>query len=480
MNRRNTLGRTLLGLSLIGAAGVATALAPTTALTTAVMASQGDEDGQDILIFRSGVTTTGKIIEETATKIVFKGVISGIETTAEFDKADILKIKRGVAVAEPGLEPEREVIEARADERDPVLGDSESVYVLELTGVFGKDIAPKPIEQALKDVQRLEPDYLIVVVDNQWDAGLFGGLEEQDLGDERTNFDEFSIADRIEPLFTERMQREWDNPPEVVFWVKQAMGGAAFLPFTSPNMYFASDARLGGIGYLDRLFGSTGDEVVRQKQYSLRLGRAKGMALQAGYDPKIIEALTWAEYVLSYSLEGGKPVYHEREPEHAGEILLTDNASQQDGKEDTIEELARGEGNDCLTLKAETAQALQVSDGTADTLDDLLYLHGIKRGFRILDGRGDRIMDQWRGSVRSAERELPRLMRDFQRIEVQGQDARERNRQRGKQIKKLNDIKRLVQKFDGALVPQRYDVPGIAQLDIMISEIELQITADRD
>ena len=108
----------------------------------------------------------------------------------------------------------------------------------------------------MRDAKKFEPDVLVVVMDNDWSMALVNGLAEQDLSDEFSNFDQFSIADKIEPLFTERIETEWSKQPRLVFWVKQAMGGAAFLPFTSPEIYFSRDARLGGIGYLDRLFGS--------------------------------------------------------------------------------------------------------------------------------------------------------------------------------------------------------------------------------
>ena len=475
MRRMTRSGRWLVGALAFGVVAFGPAAAPSVDPSAPASAAPGDEGEMSRIIFRSGETLIGRIVEETDQKVVFHGTVNGIEVTVDFDKANILKIEHGVAAPPTADEPD---VPDRADAAVPDTTGAESVYVVELKGVFGEDIAYRPIEQALEDAKRLEPDYLIVVVDNDWNEKMFGGLEENMLGDDVADFDQFEMTRRIAPLFTEVMRNEWPKQPEVVFWVKQAMGGAAFLPFNSPNMYFKSDARLGGVGYLDRLFGSTGDEVVRDKQYSLRLERARGMAIAGGYDGEIIKALTWTDYELSYSLEGGKPVYHEREPENAGEVLLTDNGKED--KEDTIEELARGEGNDVLTLRAEVAKTLGVSDGTVDTMDDLLFALGISRGYKMLNGRAASIMEQWSNSVRSAKRELPKMWRDYQRIQIAGDTARERNRERGRQINKLNDIKKLIQRHDGAIIPQRYGVPGITDIDIIISQIKLAIAGDRD
>jgi len=477
MKRMTRSGRVLGSALVFGMLAVGPAAAPSIDPSGPAAAGQTDEGELCRIIFRSGETVTGRIIEETDQKVVFRGKVNGIEVTVPFEKSDILKIERGVA-PEPG-KSDVAAPEDKAPAVEPAKsGDQPTVYVLTLEGQFGVDIAYKPIEQALEDAKQMEPDYLVVIVDNDWSEALQGGLKEKELGDDLSKFDEFFTTERIAPLFAENIRREWKKQPEVVFWVKQAMGGIAFLPFTSPHMYFESDARLGGVGYLDRLFGSMGDEMFRQKQRSLRQGMVRGIAIEGGYDTEIIDALTWTDTVLSYKLEGGKPVFFEREPENAGEVLLTDDGK--DDRQDTIEELARGEGNDVLTLRAELARTLGVSDGTVDTLDDLLFDLGISRGYTLLDGRADRIMSQWHKSIKSAVRQLPRLWKDYQEIQITGADARERNRQRSRQIAKLEEIKRLIQRHDGALVPQRYGYPGIDQIDIMISQIRLDITADRD
>src|SRR5690606_8060666 len=96
---------------------------------------------------------------------------------------------------------------------------------------------------------------------------LEGFVEEK--ADDQGEFEEYSIAEAIHPAFTSEMRAKWEKQPQVVFWVERAMSGMAFLPLVKNDIYFTSDGRMGGVGGLDELFGSMGDEVVRDKQKSL-------------------------------------------------------------------------------------------------------------------------------------------------------------------------------------------------------------------
>ena len=86
------------------------------------------------------------------------------------------------------------------------------------------------------------------------------------------------LADRV------NLGGEFKTKPRMVAWVNKATGGAAFFPFLFKEIYFTSDGKMGGLGALESMFGGVGDEAVRQKQRSLRLGRAKGLAAKGGHD----------------------------------------------------------------------------------------------------------------------------------------------------------------------------------------------------
>jgi hypothetical protein len=295
-------------------------------------------------------------------------------------------------------------------------------------------------------------------------------------------FDELFRAEAMETTFTEEIQHEWaaDKQPQVVFWVKKAMGGACFLPFNARTIYFSSEGKMGGIGGLEQIFGQMGDKVVREKQFSLRLKHAEGRAIQGGYEPLIVRAMARTEFVLSYHMVGGKPEFLERMPEAPDEILLTDDGDQQAGRKDSIQELARGEGNDCLTLTAKVAYDLGVSKGTVDSMDDLLFQLGVARNHVILKGQSPQILKTWRDGLDSARRQLPKLFKSFREVEVKPPaQYQQRTQARGKRKSILTEMQGIETKYEEALNPHQVRCPNKSEIDTIKKSIDLEQLADK-
>ncbi len=352
--------------------------------------------------------------------------------------------------------------------------DTKTVYVMELKGKFGSDISQTPIRQAVADAKKMQPDYLIVVMDNDWTRDE--GLEQ--LGDDVAGaFDQLFRAEDMDPIFTREIPNEWTKQPTIVFWVKKAMGGAAFLPLCVPDIYFAPTGRLGGVGYIEELLKGGGDEVVVQKQLSLRLRHAEGMAISGGHAPELIKAMCLNSYILSVRFNGDQPEYLERMPANDAEYLLTDDGRE--ANEDGFAERARSEGNDVLTLNAEWAQKLQVSKGTVGTLDDLMFALGIQRNNQVLKGRAESILENWRDGIASYKRDLKTEFAEFEKIMVQGDTARKRNQQRGQKISKLQAAQKIMKKYQEAMNPRRYGYPSYEDVDIMIEKLRTEIRLDK-
>lgn len=427
---------------------------------------------RDALIFRDGKVIYGKITAESATTVTLKGDVKGIAFEAQYQKSDILDIKRGLPAetestpAEAGSkEPERRADPATTDP------DAKRVYVMELTGKFGRDISQTPIRDALEDARKQRADVVVVILQNDWD--LVKGLEEKT--DDQAAFDELFRAEDMAPVFTKGIPEKWQNPPKVVFWVKKAMGGAAFLPLICGDIYFHPDGKMGGIGNLTKLFGQMGDEVVRQKQYSLRMGHAEGLANVGGYDYRLVRAMATPEYVLSVAYEGGRPVYHERLPEGPDEILLTDDGK--DTNQDTDKEIVAGEGNDVLTLNAKLARDLQVSKGTVETLDDLLFELGMSRNTVVVNkGKEGYFTKQWSDGVESALRNLRRLRERVNEIQITGEYT-DRTRARGQRKKLLNDMKAIIRRY-AEIFGQEQSLQMISQIDTEINVLDQEQQKD--
>ena len=437
------------------------------------------DDTPDQLIFKDGRIIEGKVLEETATQVRFLVVVAGIKGEQTYNKSDILAIERGVGGddAEGTTTPASGVVDRATDpaaaEGDP---GAPGVYVINVEGFYGRDISPTPMRSIVKDAARSRPDYVILVVDNAWES--FGGEE---FDDTVQMFDQLFLTEDIEPILTKEMPDILGYSPKIVVWVKNAMGGAAFLPLNFDTIYFSSEGRLGGIGGLEKIFGTTGDERVREKQFSLRLAHARGMANRGGYDGRLITAMARTEYVMSYRIENGRAVLVEGEPNsEIGEQLLTDDGAGDN--EDSDYERARGLGNDNLTLTADVAGILGVSKGEVDNLDDLLYELGIDRNYRMIDTREERIREQWTRSVENAERQLRDLWEEFGRIQVQG-ERRERMAARASQMTKLREIISVLTRYEEVIKVGMFrlppGLPPIPALEVMIEQIRQEQMKDR-
>ncbi len=469
MRKMRWVGRTIAGLTL--ALGLVAMSAPEARAFGTSMVVEGDQ-----LILKDGRIVEGELIEETETSIRFLVKVGSISAEQTYAKSDVLAIERG---DEAGDEPKTDAAAPKTSDpsRPATGGDGPVVYVMELSGVFQTDITVQSIEKMVADAKKYRPDYLVLVMDNRWE--IFGQELPEDVG----FFDSLFYTEEIEPILTTEIPKDWGYTPEYIVWVKNAMGGLCFLPLNFKTIYFHSKGRLGGVGDLIHMFGSTGDERVREKQFSLRLGVARGMAIHGGYDPRLAMALAREDFVLSYRMNRGVPELLERMPEGPGELLLTDNGAGENG--DTIDVLARGQGNDTLTLKADNALDLRVSKGTVDTLTDLLREEGLARDATVIEENSRRIIESWSDSVVRAQRSLFDLIRDFSEIQVQG-DYSERTRARGLQIRKLEQVMSIMNRFEGVswpfepgapYVPQF--VPPQQQLEIMIEQIRQEQLRDK-
>lgn len=445
---------------------------------------------RDVIILRNGTVIEGEILDETPTHVRVRVMVGGIAGVTEYARREVVHIERRrpadppsptgdktPPVSPPALAADRPA-PASPPARAPI-GDRKKVYLLELSGWFGQDISQTPIRKAVADAKSLGVDYIIVKVNNDWSLKRFRSLTElkDDTELEQEYLRQLFRAEDMAPIFTEEIPR-WDKPPKVVFWVRNAMGGATFLPFLCPDIYFHSEGKMGGIWRIERMFGSAGHKMVREKMFSAGLGHAESKALLGGYDPRIVRAMARTEYVLSVRFEGGKPVLLERMPEGPDEILLTDDG--EGSNEDSIEALARGEGNDCLTLTADLAFKLNVSKGTADTLESLLFHLGIARNADVISDRGEKIMQAWRDGIDDAKRTLPRLWREFQGVQPRPPGGyRERTEARGRQRRLIEEMQRIIKRFEEALNPQEVGVPPWDVLEARKKQIELEQLGDK-
>lgn len=427
---------------------------------------------QDLLIFRDGRTMTGTIVSESDTVIRFKGMVgtSKIPFETDYQKSDILEIKRGsIKVAEKAGEKSGEKAAVASSEtpgkreaptKIEDAAGKQKYYWVELHGEFGEQISQTPLRDTLKNAAESNADVIIFHLDAAWTFRGGDGLDAAQTGDFQGLFRAESMIPAIVTELPAMYRDKGKTPPRVVMWVRRAMGGAAFLPLCVPEIYFHPDGSVGGIGNLSTMM--QGHERVVEKQISLRLGHMVGWFNKGGYDTilgpggtdLIARAMTRIEQVLSVKFENGRPVFLERMPEDPSEELLTDDGRE--GNQDTLEAIARNQGNDVLTLKAPMALKLGISRGTVETRSDLLAALGLDRTGVESSGRSEQIINGWARGLDDAKREIKRLRDEFEdiRVDAPGGPA-EMNKADGRRIQVIERIIQVCRRY-GEGIPREW------------------------
>lgn len=447
---------------------------------------------KDVLILKNGNKVEGVILSETDTEVKFLLILGSIRSQVTYAKADITAINRNAfettaaATDAPKADDKDDEPAATAGQlvdvnNKPIPADSMKVYFVRFGGEFGRDVSRTPVKRIMDEIVRIQPDIVVVQFDHKYSLHGEQKVDFQDDADDA--YAQLDTARELDVLISDRARNDpaFKVRPRMVAWVKKAMGGAAFLPFTFPEIFFSSDAHMGGIGGLET-FRQMGDLVTQEKMRGIMLGRARGLAEKGGHDSRIITAMTRGEMILSYRMVGGKPEFLERMPESPDEILLKDDGRVNRDRTDTIQDIVRMRGNDYLLLNAQTAFDIGFSKGTADTLDELLSKMGITRNYSVVKNRSGKVLSDWTRDVNQADANLQRLLRQYREVQVKPPGGyRERTAARGQRKNFLRQMQSIADKYREAINPRNLgDADGIIlQLDIIINRIDQEQRLDK-
>ncbi|MGP1346845.1 MAG: hypothetical protein ACTS3F_09310 [Phycisphaerales bacterium] len=435
-------------------------------------------DGEmDRLIMKSGNEITGEILEETESTVKMRVIVAGITTVTTYQKSEILSIERAER-SESGDDSEVKTERSDPTRRDRGRdsdddGDGEEgkrnnaadenaaqIYYVRMSGTFGEDISETVVQSLVKDIDRTFDDKVEVnmggairrVVDEAVRDRHIVVLElDFNFNQFQPGFDQIWRCEEISPL----LEAELDAGRRIVFWVRAAPQGAAFLPWISPEIYFRPGGYIGGIGDLESLVEGMQDEEVKEKQISLRIGHAEGRVIKGGrpHLVPVIRAMARMDYWLAVRFVGGEPQFLNHAPRAAdgpGWTILSD-----DGEGDNADDEDSLVINDILNLDAEWAQRLGLSEGTISGMGDMARALGVGDNYKVLeDARGQRIYNDWREEVNRAwrlakptqqrfqgDRPLGEKWEDLARVE--GGDVRAI----GQRIRILREIKSIVARY---------------------------------
>ncbi|RMH28752.1 MAG: hypothetical protein D6693_03250 [Planctomycetota bacterium] len=436
----------LLALIAIGLSASPVGLAP---IARAAQDGTAQSGPLDRVILKSGQVIVGRVLEETATEVRVLVMVGGISAPTTYRRDEVLSIERGVVEDTAGGSSGTPAPSPKAESSEratrPAKPGAARIYLLELRGDLGKDISATPLRRAMEDAVANDPDVIVI---------------KMNAGSAAPGFDGLWAAEDLGPIVEEQI----DAGRRVVFWIERAQSGAAFLPLVSPEIYFTSGGKLGGVGDLSDF--DIGDETVNLKQISLRIGHAEGFAITGGYDPRLIRAMALKEEWLAVRFRGGEPEYITWEPrpeDGDGWVVLTD-----DGEGDNEDEFSF-EGNDVLTLDADWAFRLGVAKGVVDTMDDLAFELNIGRDYEVIEGRGSQILKDWRDRLDRALDQINRIQRD---LSDRGGRRLSESARLGRQINLLKQLRGILTSFAEVLDP---DGSQRASIDIQIEELRQQI-----
>jgi len=452
---------------------------------------------QDQLILTNGTTVKGKVIEENATSVTMLVEFPGmapVKTT--YQKTEIVQLKRDVAVApsaaasgstsapETKKDKPKDLIKEKLPPTVTDEATAAKIMVLKLTGFIGKDVSPTPMTNLFKEIDKEFDDLDVsghVKSEHREDHVVVFKVDAST--PDNRGFDGFFAAEKLAP----ELEKQFEKGRRVVFWIEDAVGGAAFLPMISPEIYWMKKGRLRGNGDLDKF--DIGDKMVNEKQISLRLGHAEGIPIKGGYGEagvSVVRALARKQNWLVVRMEGGKPVILQREPKEEdlkdhNWVILKDNGEGK-WKDDK-----KTEGNDFLVLEADWARNLGLSKGTCDTEEDLVFAFGFQRNYSIIEKpKSAKVLDGWKKEIENAldlirQRPGPqgepvgKLWQKFQDADVTG-DYNRRRSARGIKISALQEVQSILRRYAEVFDPEGQQV---SQLNVEIEKLKQEADADR-
>ena len=352
---------------------------------------------QDIVHMDDGRVLHGQIIKETDNAIVFDYLNPdlGISVTMTLPKSKILRVERDVETGETSTTPgqpsgddDRDEASGSAgtsgDEASTPSGQVTSFYSIPLHGDVGTDITHTIYDDIIDEINTLRPDVVIYEIDSgksishdmlSWWMGQQvsdeGNWWESDPTDRQEHI--FYLVSEMEKIVLMFQHKVPSNVRQVV-WMKNATGPAAILAMSWEEMYMHPDASFGTLGQLwaGTLFE---DADVRKKMQGASFGAVKALTQFGRHDDAFVMGLLDPTLPLSFSCRGREAIWYNHS---LGDIPVSATQQESFGDEFTNRRDPRSGLPVGLEFSARPCEEFLISDGTAETLQDLAMLMGYR------------------------------------------------------------------------------------------------------
>ncbi len=334
--------------------------------------------------------------------------------------------------------------------RHDTLGtDVPAVYVVPLKGQMGTDIHRDIYEEVIEDIRTQAPDVIIFILDSSEYSNLMIPQVE-----DRESRGVLDIDEYIELV---RMLRGDLSDFRQVLWIMDSVGLSSMLALAFDEMYMAPDARFWGLeAVIDRSnAASLSDEDVRAKMLAIWTALVKTFSEYGDQDMVIADAMLWPEKKLSASFRGREVVWSLND---LGEFVIDADEKK------------------TLALRAKAAEDLLISDGTAESLDDLTFLLGY-REYRETDGGGTKLVDDYIDSWRKAYEKSKELWADYHQ-HLQWAGGGETLKWTGRAKRDLQQIIRLMERYKAVEIRWQTDMGQTKfALEIQVEKMKERIRA---
>ncbi|MBG84870.1 MAG: hypothetical protein CMJ40_10045 [Phycisphaerae bacterium] len=334
--------------------------------------------------------------------------------------------------------------------------NSMRVYVVPMRGQVGTDIVPRIYEEVVEDIKEQKPDIVIFELESSDERNVFDDsyqdIFEGEMFDQRQEQSSLAAISEMADL---RIMFDDEIPSDVrqVLWVHDAVGVSAALGMSWCDFYMTPDAGIGKMGAaVMRARGAAGDANVEAKFGQASYQDLVRIISYGDCDPrnptrdKLINAMAMPELSLSVFMNGREYLMGNHEKY---DTVLDDNDEQES------------------RLSARICDDFCISDGTADSIEDLMVLLG-ERQFVLVEGKASEIVNEhhegWRAAFARAKEKWKQYQKWLGR--AQGRNFRSSI---GKAEKALKSVRALVVKY-----PEVARRTGLSRdrIDILLLEIE--------
>jgi ATP-dependent protease ClpP protease subunit len=265
----------------------------------------------DRVVMKDGRIFEGTITKETRTSVTIDAVVANIPTTMTLSKRDIDSIEKGPAPAAPSSEPTstparettRDTRRGRAPspDRRAAPGETTRYIVIPIHGVFGEDIAPPGVADAIQFAARRNIDHVVFHIDSP--GGYTWAAD--------------AIAEAME-----------DAPESMrlIAYIEDAISASIWVVFGCDEIFVAPGAAIGAaVTYSQD--NTTGATEVDQKLNSALAAKIAGMAERKGVSGVIARAMFLPE-AEAYAVERAPGEYDivDRHPGGRDGVSVIDGA----------------------------------------------------------------------------------------------------------------------------------------------------------